>query len=109
MTNPKITCTALLTVKNSSCEVSLKREIPALVHTSEVRMAASTITEDQENNSVCPFVLKWAESAPESSFWSHRSLFCSAVNGLDIYLVTEGDKPESTGNPETADCTNTNV
>lgn len=72
-------------------------------------MTATTIADKGKNSGVTPFTLRWAESAPESSFWSHRSLFCSAVNGLDIYLVTEGDKPESTGNPETADCTNTNV
>jgi hypothetical protein len=72
-------------------------------------MPATTIDDKGKSSGVTPFTLKWAESAPESSFWSHRSLFCSAVNGLDIYLAIEGDKPESTGNPETADCTNTNV
>jgi hypothetical protein len=72
-------------------------------------MPAIRVVDKEKNADVTPFTLKWAESAPESSFWSHRSLFCLAVNGLDIYLATEGDKPESTGNPETADCTNTNV
>jgi hypothetical protein len=72
-------------------------------------MSTPAIGDDQKSKSVRPFVLKWAENAPENFSWSHRSLFSSAVNGLEIYLVLESDKPESTGTGETADSTNTNV
>jgi hypothetical protein len=57
--------------------------------------------------SVRPFVLKWAENTPEELLWGRMSVFSEAVKGLDISLAIEGDKPESTGNVDTADTSHT--
>jgi hypothetical protein len=71
-------------------------------------MSVASISEDRRTKSVRPFVLKWAETAPESFLWSHRSVFSPTVNGLDVYMATETDKCETTGTVnETADSTKT--
>jgi hypothetical protein len=71
-------------------------------------MAVETIVDDLKTKSIRPFVLKWAETAPESFLWSHRSVFCPVVKGLDVFMAVETDKCETTGiQNETADSTKT--
>jgi len=71
-------------------------------------MSVEIMAADRKKESVRPFVLKWAETAPESFLWSHRSVFSPTVNGLDVFMATETDKCETTGSQnETADSTKT--
>jgi len=72
-------------------------------------MSLEQIANDRQTPSVRPFVLKWAETAPESLLWSHRSVFSPSVNGLDVFMAIETDKCETTGNEPggTADSTKT--
>ena len=71
-------------------------------------MTTETMAEDRKSRSVRPFVLKWAETAPESFLWSHKSVFSPTVTGLDVFMATETDKCETTGaTNETADSTKT--
>jgi hypothetical protein len=71
-------------------------------------MSVEILANASKKQSVRPFVLKWAETAPESLLWSHRSVFCPIVKGLDLFMATETDKCETTGNGgDTADSTKT--
>jgi hypothetical protein len=71
-------------------------------------MSAKITVDEHKGDRLRPFVLKWAETAPESLLWSHRSVFSPTVNGLDVYMATETDKCETTGTTnETADSTKT--
>jgi hypothetical protein len=71
-------------------------------------MAVEIVAGDRKTPGVRPFVLKWAETAPESFLWSHQSVFCPTVNGLDVFMAMETDKCETTGTVnETADSTKT--
>ncbi len=71
-------------------------------------MSVEIIANERKREIVRPFVLKWAETAPGSFLWSHRSVFCPIVKGLDVFMAVETDKCETTGpNPENADSTKT--
>jgi len=70
-------------------------------------MSSPTVSEIRKRGSLRPFVLKWTEITPENHFGSRRSVFSPQVNGLDIFQVMEGDKYETTGDGDTADCTHT--
>jgi hypothetical protein len=71
-------------------------------------MSVNTTVSDKKKQNIRPFVLKWAETAPESFLWSHQSVFCPIVKGLDLFMAVETDKCETTGtNNETADSTKT--
>jgi hypothetical protein len=72
-------------------------------------MSIETLASDRKKELVRPFVLTWAETAPESLFWSDRSVFSPSLNGLDLYMVLENDKCETTGTRDTADSTHSNV
>jgi hypothetical protein len=72
-------------------------------------MSIHTKVEGRKKKMVRPFVLTWAETAPESLFWSDRTVFSPTLNGLEIHMVLEADKCESTGTAETADSTHTNL
>ena len=73
-------------------------------------MAANQMAESEEAPGLKPFVLKWAENAPEELLGSRRSVFSDAVKGLDLAAAAnEPDRPETTSPNDTLDCTNTNV
>ncbi len=70
-------------------------------------MSAQSTVDQGPSTGVRPFVLKWAERAPVALLWSRQSIFSTAVNGLDISMVMETEKPETTGGGDTADTTHT--
>ncbi len=63
--------------------------------------------DDRERTGLSPYVLKWAKETPEVLLWSHKSVFSTPVNGLDIFGVAEPDKPETTNAGDTADTSHT--
>lgn len=73
-------------------------------------MPVHKIAEDREPHGLKPFVLKWAESAPDELLGSRRSVFSDGVKGLDLLAAAnEPDRPETTSPNAILDTTNTNV
>ena len=73
-------------------------------------MPANQITESEEAPGLKPFVLKWAENAPEKLLGSRTSVFSDAVKGLDLAgTAGETDRPEITSPNAVLDTTSTNV
>jgi hypothetical protein len=70
-------------------------------------MPAETAKDGDRRATLKPFVLKWAEDAPARMLWSPDAVFSAPVHGLDSAIVSEPDQIESTGGPDTQDCTHT--
>jgi hypothetical protein len=52
-----------------------------------------------------PFVLRWAEDAPEEMLWSRESVFSPPVRGLDGATLAQCDHLERTLPGDTQDTT----